>query len=630
MLSILRKRAQSTVIQIVVLIIAIVFVFWGVGSNLGGRRNSLATVNGEEIPFDAFQRSYDNAVENMRVQFGGSIPPGFLEGLGLNRQVLNQLIQAEVLRQGGREMGLMVSRLATQEEIKSMAVFQTNGQFDLNLYKSVLEQNRMNPTSFEASLQNDLLSRKVSEAIRGFAVVPDNKVSSRQNYLNEQIRLAFSAVKSEELQGQVEVLDQDLAAWYEQHKNEYLPEPKIRLQYLFFNAEDDLAQVQVSDDTLKARYEAEREKYFQPEQRHARHVLLRVTEQDDAAVREAKKKTAEEVLAQARAGKDFAELAKKYSEDSSAKNGGDLGFFSKGAMVESFDKAVFQLKPGEISGVVETVFGYHVIKLEEVREATTRAFEQVKAELADQLRRQEGKGLTFKRASQAYEEIFKAGSLANYQESHKESVRETDFFSRSAPPAAPVSDPRFLQAAFALKKGELSSIVETGQGYAIVFVNEIQTPAAPELSAVREKVEAAYRKEKSVDLARVKAETLLKDARDKKSLSEAAPKEIAVQQSGLILRSNPASGGEVPPQVVQEAFSLSLQDALPEKPVAIGDTFYVFQLLERGNEEKSTDDAGKKQLQTQLLSAAENALLQDWLAWMQSRSDIWINEELMK
>ncbi|MHB8790897.1 MAG: SurA N-terminal domain-containing protein [Desulfobulbaceae bacterium] len=630
MLSILRKRAQSTVIQIVVLIIAIVFVFWGVGTNLGTQRNSLATVNGEDIPFDAFQRSYDNAVDNMRIQFGGTIPQGLLEGLGLNRQVLNQLIQAEILRQGGKEMGLMVSKLATQDEIKAMSVFQTDGQFDLNRYKSVLEQNRMNPSSFEAGLRNDLLTQKVSEAIQGFAVVPDNKITSRYNFTNEQIRLAFAAVKSEDLQAAVEVDDKDLAAWYEQHKNEYLPDPKIRLQYLFFGYDEDLDQIAVSDDVLKARYEAEREKYFQPEQRRARHILLRVTEQDDAQMRTDKKQKAEEILTQAKSGKDFAELAKLHSEDSSAKNGGDLGFFGKGAMVESFDNAVFQLKPGEVSDLVETVFGYHVIKLEEVREATTRSFEQVKAELADQVRRQDGKGLTFKRASLAYEDIFRAGSLAKYQEDHKEIVKETDFFSRNEPPAPPVSDPQFLQAAFGLKKGELSSIIETGQGYAILFVNDTQTPSPPELSTVREQVEAAYRKEKSVDLARTRAENLLQEARDKKSLSEAAPKEIAVQQSGQILRSNPASGGEVPAQVVQEAFALTLKDALPAQPLAIGDTFYVFQLLERGHGEESLDDAGKEQLRQQLLTAAENDVMADWLTWMQSRSKVWINEELLK
>ena len=630
MLSILRKRAQSTVIQAVVLVIAIVFVFWGVGTNMGGRRNTLATVNDVEIPFDAFQRSYDSAVDNMRAQFGGSIPAGFLEGLGLNRQVLNQLIQAEILRQGGRDMGLMVSKLATQDEIKSMAVFQTNGQFDLNRYKSVLEQNRMTPTSFEASLQNDLLSRRVSEAIQGFAEVPDGKIISRYNYTKEQIRLAYSVLKSEDLQDAVEVNDKELAAWYEQHKNDYLPAPKIQLQYLFFNSEDDLAQVQVSDDALKAMYEAEKEKYFQPEQRRARHILLRVSEQDDAKVRADKKKKAEDILAQAKAGKDFAELAKTHSEDTSAQNGGDLGFFSKGAMVESFDKAVFQMKPGEISPVVETVFGYHIIKLEEVREATTRTFDQVKAELADQLRRQEGKSVTFKRASQAYEDIILAGSLAKYQEDHKEEVKETDYFTRSEPPGAPVSDPQFLQAAFALKKGELSSIVETGQGYAIFFVKDSQTPSAPDLSAVRDQVVAAYRKEKSVDLAKVKAETLLKAARDKKSLGEAAPKEIAVQQSGLIQRADPTSSGEVPAQVVEQAFALTLKDALPAQPLAIGDTYYVFQLLERRHEEKPMDDAAKTQLREQLLASAKNDLMTDWLSWRQSKAEIWINEELLK
>jgi hypothetical protein len=143
-------------------------------------------------------------------------------------------------------------------------------------------------------------------------------------------------------------------------------------------------------------------------------------------------------------------------------------------------------------------------------------------------------------------------------------------------------------------------------------------------------VEVAYRKEKSIDLARSRAETLLNEARDKKSLSDAAPKEIAVQQSGLILRSNPASGGEVPAQVVHEAFSLSMKDAMPAKPVTVGDIFYVFQLLERGNEEKPLDDAGKKQLHDQLLTGAQNDLMKGWLKWMQGRTDIWINEELLK
>ena len=147
MLNILRKRAQSTFIQIIVLAIAIVFVFWGVGSNLGNKRNLLATVNGQEIPIQDYQRAYDTTVDNYRQQFGGSIPPGFLDSLGLQQQVINQLVQAEIFRQAGAEMGITVSKLSTQDEIKEMEVFKNNGQFDIDRYKNVLAQNRMNPTS---------------------------------------------------------------------------------------------------------------------------------------------------------------------------------------------------------------------------------------------------------------------------------------------------------------------------------------------------------------------------------------------------------------------------------------------------------------------------------------------------
>jgi peptidyl-prolyl cis-trans isomerase D len=190
MLNILRKKAQSIVIQAVVLIIAIVFIFWGVGTNIGGKRNMLASVNGVEIPYQDYQRNYDNAVENLRVQFGGSIPQGLLEGLDLNRQVLNQLIQAEILRQGGRKMGITVSKLATQEEIMDMEVFQTDGQFDLARYREILSQNRMTPTVFEAGLRNDLLTSKVTEAIRSFALVTDNQVETVAAYAGEEVKLA--------------------------------------------------------------------------------------------------------------------------------------------------------------------------------------------------------------------------------------------------------------------------------------------------------------------------------------------------------------------------------------------------------------------------------------------------------
>ncbi len=629
MLNVLRKRAQSTLIQILVLIIALVFIFWGVGTNLGTKRNALATVNGYEIPYDDYRRTYDNTVDNLRVQFGGTIPQGFLDGLGIRQQVLQQLVRAELLRQGGREMGIQVSSVSTQDEIKKMEVFQSNGQFDIDRYKQILSQNRMTPTSFEAGLQNDLLAAKVTEAIQRFAVVPESEVLARINFDNEQIQLEYAAVKSSDYVEKVVVDDEKLAEWFEEHKNNYLTEPQIRLKYMFFSAKDDLEQVELPEDKIKAEYERNIQQYTTPEQRHARHILFRVNETDDAQVRAEKKAKAEEVLVKAKAGEDFAELAKKYSEGPTGPAGGDLGFFNKGSMVKQFDEKVFQMEPGDISDIVETVFGYHIILLEAIRPEVIKSYQDVRDDISLQLQQQDVKEISRQKAKKAYEDIIRSGSLDNYKEQTGGDVRETDYFQQSLPPGAPLNDPKILQVSFQLKKGELSSLVESTDGYAILFVDDIKPPEVPELTTVREKVVEDYTKATSLELAKDAAEKLLQESVksgtfDSKTLGD------QLKRSEYITRSNPSEAADIPAQVIQEAFRLSGKDSFPEQPVSQGEEFYVFQVVERRQASDSIDETQKGQVVEQLAQAAKNRLYENWLAWMQSNADIWINEQILQ
>ena len=193
MLDFLRKQAQSTLIQTVVIIIAVVFIFWGVGSNLHGSRNSVATVNGTELSAVEFSRAYDQAVNGLQRQFGGKMPPGFAEQLGIREQVLHRLIQAELLRQGGEEAGIRISELPVQERIAEMEVFQENGKFSLQRYKTVLEQNRMTPGSFEKGLKSDLSTERVQELTGNFSVISDNAAARWQAWSNEQLKLAMSS-----------------------------------------------------------------------------------------------------------------------------------------------------------------------------------------------------------------------------------------------------------------------------------------------------------------------------------------------------------------------------------------------------------------------------------------------------
>jgi len=630
MLNVLRKQAQSTLIQGLVLVIAIVFIFWGVGANMNNNRNSAATVNGEEISFQQYQRAYDRTVENFRQQFGGQVPPGLLEGMGIKQQVLGQLIQAELLRQGGEEMGIVVSDLLVQREIEKMEAFQQDGHFDLERYKDILSQNRMTTTSFEGGLKADLQTGRVTDKVGSFVVIPDSEVRDWLAYTGEEIKLAYVSFDPAAFEKKVEVGDGELSAWFEENKEKYRSEPEVRLEYLFFGFAEDAKQVKLSDEELKARYESDKAMYQTPEQRHARHILLKTAEGDSEAVRAEKKKKAEEVLALARQGKDFAELARKYSEGPTKDRGGDLGFFARGRMVPSFDEAVFSMKTGEISELVETPFGYHVIKLEEIRPATGRSFEQVKDNLAKSVRQEKARGLTFKRASKTYEEIMRAGSLDKYGQKGEEKVITTDYFARSKPLSGVTAEPEFLAAAFGLNRGELSSVVELNDGYGIIFVNDIKEPALPELVEVRERVVADYTKEKAVDLAAQAAADLLAAGREKGGIKDAAGSEQQVLESDFLKRSAAPAAGAPPTQVLQDGFGLPWKDKFAPAPVQVGNISYVYEIIERRPGTEESDAAGLEQIRGQLLASERNTLITSWLGRVREHAKIWTNSTLFQ
>ncbi len=621
MLDFLRKQAQSTLIQTVVLIIAVVFIFWGVGTNLSGSRNSVATVNGTEISPVEYNRAYSQTVDGLQQQFGGKMPPGFAEQLGIREQVLYRLIQAELLRQGGEEAGIRISELPVQQRIAAMQVFHENGNFSLQRYKTVLEQNRMTPSSFEKGLKSDLSTERVQELAGSFAVISDNAAARWQAWSNEQLKLAYVKLEPAAFEAKVVADDKALAAWFEKNKEKYRSEPKVRLKYLLFNQSDDEKEVKIADEELRAKYEQDKESYRQPEQRHARHILFKIEKNAPENLRAEKKKQAEAVLTQAKAqGGDFAALAKQYSDDASNKDmGGDLGFFAAGRMVPAFDAAVFAMQPGEISGPIETEFGYHLIKLEEVKPETVRSFEQVKDSIAADLKRQQAKALSFKRAAAAYEAVMKAGSLDKYSQQEAGKVQVLEPFSRSERPQGLPADPKFVETAFGLKKGELSSIIELREGYAVLFADDVKEPEQPKLEAVKDKVLAAWKKEKAVELAAKAAADLLASSREKKALQ--SPEGGTVTVTGLLKRATPGGENAPPDEVQSEAFKLAWKEKLPAAPVQAGEAWFVYEVRERLAGEAKTDAATRQRLTT----SAQRDLLTAWLASLQSKAKIQIS-----
>ncbi len=648
MLSLLRRKAQSPIIQGTVVIIALVFIFWGVGtSQKGGGVNAVITVNDEPVGFQEYQQTYDRNVSRIRDQLGGNIPKGLLDSLNIKAQVLDQLIQKKLLKQGAEEMGILVSAEEIKTAIEEMEAFRTNGVFDLQQYETLLSASRMTPTIFEDSMRSDLVTSKVMESLGRFTKIGDNELKEHFLYENETIKLEYVSLVADDFIEKVEVDDEDLKVFFEENKQNYTSDPQVQLNYLSFSKAVESEQVEISyeisDEELEEYYQRNINRYTAQEQRSARHILFKTSEEDSQETREEKFIQAEKVLEQARAGENFNDLAMQFSEGPSASKGGDLGLFGRGKMVKPFEDEAFRLEEGEISEIVETTFGYHIIKVEKIVPAGTKPLDEVKESIKTALEIEKVKNQSFAKANKAYEDIIFAGSLAKYAENNDVEILETDFFERKAPPAGEegsgssiLSNPVFLNAAFALKKGELSSLVDLGQAYAVIYVKDIKDPEVKPLEEVKEQVVNDYKEEQGLVLAREAAENLLSTLREGSADQENWQKEV--QKLGLessetdfVTRSGitGGSGQQLPFSAIEKGFRLSTVQQYPEEIETSGNIFFVYRFKEKKESETEIFEEKQGEYKDQLFELRKQELLTAWLEHRKSKAEIVTNEQLL-
>ena len=636
MLDLLRKKTQSPFIQGTILIIVLVFIFWGVGSGINDNLNIVATVNNEGIPYEDFQKAYNQLTTQYRNQFGGNLPKGLLENLDLESQTLDQLIQRTLLRQGAREMGIMVSNLEVQQAVEKMEAFRTNGSFNVEQYKNILSSSGMMPSSFEASMRTDLLSGKVLSHLARFAKLTPLEVNEQFGFDNKEISIEYISFSGSDFKEAIEAGDEELQSFYEENKNNYMTDPQVKLNFLLFPYKADEKLV-ITDEEMESFYRQNFNRYSIPEQRSARHILIKTSEEDSEDALSEKLNRAEQVLELAKTGEDFTELAKQFSEGPTGPKGGDLGSFSRGRMVKPFDDAVFALNEGEISDIVETQFGFHVIKVEKIEPAHTRALEEVKDEITFQLQKQKGNELAFTGATEAYEKIILAGSLEKFSQQNTDiTVDQTEFFPRKSPEKSGftegmINEPAFLNAAFTLNKGELSSLIETAKGYAIIFAADKKVPEISLLDDVKEQVQQDYISVKSDTMAQETAESMLASLKEQGSVdlvAEATKHGKTLENSGYITR-NGSADSTLPTQIVTLGFELSDETPYPEEIVSDNGAFYVFRVMEMRQPSPDLYTEKEKEFKTALLERKKGTLLASWLANVRSKAEIEINEQFL-
>jgi len=631
MLQLLRNKAQSMFIQIIVVIIALVFIFWGVGANMMGSREAALVVNDEEITFQEFQQSYDRSYQRMADQFGGNIPKGLAESLGIKNQVISQMIQTTLLRQGAREMGIIVSAEEIQDIVKDMVQFQDNGNFSMERYKAVLSSNRMTPSKFESSMRYDKLSETAARSIGNFVTIAsDFEILDIFNQANKEISLNYLAVTPSFFSDRIETSDTILSDWFETVKEQYKTEPQLKLRYLAFTYDSVGKKINVDEDMIEKYYRANLNSYKNAEQRHARHILLKAEMSDPESLHAEKSVKAEEILKLAQNSTDFAELAKEYSEGPSRDSGGDLGFFERASMVPAFDAAVFAMKTGEISKVIKTRFGYHIILLEEIKPATTRELSDVKESIVKTLQRKEAETIAFQVANSAYEGIIGAGSLEKYADANPDAeITETDFFTRSKLPVLLSGDQEFTNKAFALNKGELSSLIKGQSGFAIFYAENTIEPALPSFAEVKDRLQVDYTKKQSKTMAETTAKELLTDIRSGKDLKTVASSQgLEIKSSGFISQKTQGQNSAFPRELLSQAFLLSSVSPFPEEIGQVGSDYYVYGFVDSKTPDMTEESDEIQQLKDDLVRFKQQQLLSAWLMHQEKNATITRHQSL--
>ncbi|MCL9783043.1 peptidylprolyl isomerase [Vibrio sp. S4M6] len=376
----LRAGASSIAIKVILGLIILSFVFAGIGSYLiRGSSDAAATVGSTKISRQAFEQAYQNERNRMQSQLGDYFSnlladPNYVKSF--RKSVLDRMINNVLLEQYAHSLGLRVSDNQIRQMILTLPEFQKDGKFDQQTYQFLLTRAGYTPDQFADYLRKDLLRNQVLSAIQGSTFTLKGEVEAQNKLISETRTIRTITLSPSEFAKKVKLDDQQIETYYKQHSASYTRPAQVKVAYVELSAKELKGQIKVSDAEAKQYYQEHLDKYSTQPQIEVSHILIK----DNKA-------EAEAILKQLQAGANFAKLAKEKSQDpGSAKEGGNLGWIEKGVMAPSFEKAAFSLKKvGELSGIVKTSFGYHIIKLDAIKKAQVKPFKDVAAEIKSEL-----------------------------------------------------------------------------------------------------------------------------------------------------------------------------------------------------------------------------------------------------
>ncbi len=622
MLEFIRNNARSWLVKLLFGIIVLVFVFWGVGSFRGNKQQTLAEVGDMKISTKEFMQYHKRRLRQLQ-ESRPNLDQEKLRKMDFKRSVFDQLVNQKLLLKKAKDLNLFVTPAELKGMITNMEAFRNEDKaFDERRYRSILRANNMVPGQFESRMQQQLLRQKLRSALA--ASVNPGVAEARDlfNFIQEKARIEYINYDQDEYLDQVEIGEEEIKEYYQNNKEKFEQPARMRIKYILLTAESLAAYEDVNDQEIEEYYQANKEMFQREKQVKARHILVKVEDTASEEKVENAREKIEYLKQKLERDADFDSLAKKESEGPTAKDGGNLGWINKGEMTESFEKAAFDLQPGEVSDPVRTEYGFHLIKVEDKRDKGSKPLNEVRDKVRKEVAISKAAGKIEDKLDMALDILLSTGNFNKVAEKIGVEIKKSGLFSENKGPGQLDLDSENIQKLFSLKKGEITNYpIMLENGYLLAQNIEEKEAYIPDLERVRPAIEKELSKQKAKDLARKKAKKDLKQIikADGNSLGKLASK---IRESELFNRRGPIPGLGSNSELIQKAFQAENKEWF-SKPFKVPSGYVLARLKERVSPSKEDWQAQQSVMTTSLQRSQRRQLLNAYV--QQLRDGVEIN-----
>jgi peptidyl-prolyl cis-trans isomerase D len=590
---------------------------------------TVAVVEGREIRADEFQRTYQAQIQAYRSAYGANMSDQLLRQLGVEQQILQQMVDERAALAEADRLDVRVSDDEVRRRILAIPSFQENGVFiGEERYRQLLAMQRppIVPSEFEEAVRRSLVVEKLRTSLTEWLSVPDKELEEEYRRRNDKVKLALVSFPTDSFRPDVSATDEEITAYFDGHKEDFRIPEKRKVRYLLLDMESIRSKLVVPVADIERAYNDRIGEYTTPEQVKASHILLKTEGQDEAKVRE----QAEEVLKKAKAGADFAALAKQYSQDEgTAPNGGDLDYFGRGRMVPEFDAVAFNMEAGQVSDLVKTSFGFHIIKLVDKKPGTTRPIDEVRAQLQDQLSVERAQQQAANLAESMRSRITRPGDLDAVAKEQGLTVQESGFFARDEPVLGLGASPELGARTFMMNDGDVAGPIQTGRGFVFASLVAKQDAYIPKVDEVKERVRDEVIRGKAKEFGLKKANEVaakLKGAADFEKAAQAAG--FKAQTTELITRDSPIPDLGMATEVTEAAFTLPAGSV--SQPITTDTGSAIIKVLEKQEVTPQELAASREKFREELLTDRRNRFFAAYMSKAKQKMRIEVNQEAVQ